>query len=177
MGTTEDAFVTGTGWGWDGAQATLGGALVRVAGPVVHEFHSDLYRDMQVVAGLDEGEHVLTYVVRETGTHLIVRDQPSLVAIAEQGWKWRATWRLTLRRDRTEGSWLVSARRLRQAGLPSRHEQVVVRDLPGLRTVEGDLVDALLVRPTEGGHEVALHDLVSGRWLAPEPVQVSREEV
>lgn len=64
--------------GW-GDFATIGeghvlprlfGHLVRLAAPVVTEYHSDLYRDAQWLPENVTGEVELDYVVRPSGTHL-----------------------------------------------------------------------------------------------------------
>lgn len=101
------------GWDWDGAQAMLAGALVRIAGPVLTQFHSDLYRDCQLVMGMSEKDHDLVYVVREWGTHLyLTTEGESLVATTEKMHGWHSTWHVGVRKEGRD-TWLLTASQVR----------------------------------------------------------------
>lgn len=99
-----------SGWGWDSVQAMLGGALVRIAGPVLQGFHSDLYRDFQAIAASPEGDMNLVYVVREAGTHLYDGDESQrAVELAEGMSGWHSTWHIVLRQNERRGDWVLEA--------------------------------------------------------------------
>lgn len=104
-----------SGWEWDGAQAMLGGALARLSGPLLQEFHSDLYRDCQLVASMTERDYDVVYVVRKSGTHLYLTSEgQALVATTEKMCGWRETWHLRLRKEGRD-DWVLTATLLRSA--------------------------------------------------------------
>lgn len=111
-----EGFTEGTsGWEWDSVQAMVGGALVRIAGPVLEGFHSDVYRDFQGIAATPEGDMDLVYVVRESGTHLYLTSEgQALVATTEKMCGWHSTWDITLR-NKGRGDWVLTATPLRVA--------------------------------------------------------------
>jgi len=107
-----------SGWDWDGVQAMLAGSLVRIAGPVMKGFHSDVYRDFQIISDLPENtETSLVYVVRNAGTHLFfdadsAERDPDLIGMTEGMCGWHSTWRITLTNE-GHGEWVLAAEPVR----------------------------------------------------------------
>lgn len=95
-----------------GVNARAFGELVKLAAPVVTNYHSDLYRDAQWLQANLDADVVGTaltfwYVVRSNGTHLT--QDPKWLAAVRQAWPEALTYSVAVVNRRRSWAMLVAA--------------------------------------------------------------------